>query len=157
MSENIIADLSSKIETAKQQAEAAFSKKIKDECLRIDKQQVTVDNVTACKEACYQRWGSNAENQLQKAVLASLKKKKHLKLKDSFFEKDDYLIPLLDNDALPPEFNGSIRDLILIPASFQAALLSRLKFRYCLVPFISIVSAVILFWAIPSAMRLFIK
>ena len=157
MSENIIADLSSKIETVKQQAEADFSKKIEEECLRIDQQPVTAASVTACKEACYQRLGSNAENQLQKAVLASLKQHKHFKIKDSFFEKNDYLIPLLDNDALPPEFNGSIRDYILIPASFQATLLSRLKFRYCLVPFISIVSAVILFWAIPSAMKLFIK
>ena len=157
MSENIIADLSSKIETVKKQAEADFSKKIEEECLRIDQQPMTAARVTEYKEAYYQRLDSNAENQLQKVILASLEQGKHFKIKDSFFEKDNHLIPLLDKDALPPEFNGSIRDYILIPASLPTTLLSRLKFCYCLIPVASIMLVVSLFWAIPSMMKLFAK
>lgn len=148
MNKNIIQEFSEKVEKVRQQTEDDFKTRVDEECQRIDNQPVSSTNLSEFKESCFERLHSEADNPFQKVILKSLGKRK-LKLKNSYFVQDNHLISMIDKESMPTEFNASTRDYILLPKSIPATLLSKLKFRYCLIPFVSIVLAAVLFWAMP--------
>lgn len=155
MSEDIIKDFSDRIETARQQAESDFKMKVEGECVRIDNQPVNSVRIAELKKAFLEQLRTS--NRLQCEILDCLNRGERFILKDSFFERDDHLISLLDNETMPPEFNDRTWAYILMPKEIQETLLSRLKFRYCLIPFAGIVLALTLFWTIPLMIKLLTK
>lgn len=162
MNQNLIQEFSNKIEEAKQEMTAVFKNKVERECQQVASQSVNDVQVAELKKAYLEQLRQNADNQLQIEFLDFLDKKEmYYQLSRTFFSQDTHLISLIDNEKLSSDFNAKTQDFIILPSAkvvpIPTSLLSKQKFRYYLVPFVSIVLAVALFMAISFTGGFFAK
>ncbi len=162
MSETIIQEYSGKIEATKQKVIVDFDEKVNRKCQQIDGQTIDGARIGGLKKAYLSKLCNNTDNKLWAYFLVLLDRRGvHFHLDDSFFANDNHLISQIDNDKLSSEFDGDTQDYIALPAkrtrTIQTILLSMQILKYCLVPIVSIICAVVLFWGISLRNGLFVK
>ena len=151
MVKDIITEYSKKVKEAKQQVITSFENEVQKGWTKINNAAVTDDQVAQLKKKYLDFLKKNqGNNQLRKEILELLtQRKRYFQLTRDAFVRDVHLSSYIDKDVLASEFDADTKDYITIPSSpIAKSLFSHQKFRYYLIPAISILLTFAVYFAI---------
>lgn len=151
MVKDIITEYSTRVNEAKQQVITSFGSEIQKGWTEINNTAVTDAQVAQLKKKYLDFLKKNqGDNQLRKEFLELLtQRKRYFQLSRDAFVCDVHLCSFIDKDVLASEFDADTKDYITIPSSpIAKSLFSHQKFRYYLVPAISILLTFAVYFAI---------